>query len=73
MLCIYGIWMLHDNGQWMSMRWVEFGKDYAPFMKLECERSSGMYGKRIPGVPGEGAAGCVVFTGDEDAASSGGF
>ena len=18
-----------DNGQWMSMRWVEFGKDYA--------------------------------------------
>lgn len=31
-----------DNGQWMSMRWVEFGKDYAPFMKLEFAEGKNM-------------------------------
>ena len=31
-----------DNGQWMSMRWVEFGKDYAPFMKLEFAKGKNM-------------------------------
>lgn len=31
-----------DNGLWMSMRWVEFGKDYAPFMKLEFAEGKNM-------------------------------
>ena len=31
-----------DNGQWMSMRWVEFGKDYAPFMKVEFAEGKNM-------------------------------
>ncbi len=26
----------------MSMRWVEFGKDYAPFMKLEFAEGKNM-------------------------------